>query len=177
MEAITASDTSSLLTRLFQYKAWANDAFLTEFRAQSPAIPEADRHLAIRLVNHAYVVDRIFAAHLAGKAHAYTATNTPDTPALDALHRAIAESDRWYLDYVGGISPEQLSEEIAFDFTDGAKGRMSREEMLMHVALHAGYHRGQVGRILPQLTSAPPQDTFTTYLHKFEPDRRRRDDH
>ena len=161
-----------MLDSLFKYKAWANESLLSEFEARSAEIPDADRHACIRTLNHAYVVDRIFAAHLTGAAHGYTATNTTETPALGELRRAVAESDRWYLDYVGGLTPQALSEQIAFAFTDGAAGRMSREEMLLHVALHSGYHRGQVGVRLPQLTSAPPQDTFTTYLHKLEPQRR-----
>ena len=93
---------------------------------------------------------------------------------LDALHAAVAESDRWYAEYVAGLDAERLPERIAFVFTDGAKGSMSREEMLMHVVMHNGYHRGQVGNLLPQLSSAPPQDTFTTYLHRVEPERRER---
>ena len=32
------------------------------------------------------------------------------------------------------------------------RARMSREEMLAHVATHGGYHRGAVGRILSQLS-------------------------
>ncbi len=49
---------------------------------------------------------------------------------------------------------------------------MSRQEMLMHVATHGGYHRGEVGRILAQLSLAPPWDTFAVYLHQSEPSRR-----
>lgn len=164
-----------MLVALFKYKAWANDALLSEFRQHHDEIPDADRHRAIRLLNHLYVVDRIFAAHLLGREHGHVATNTADTPTLDALHAAVAESDRWYAEYVAGLDAERLSERIAFVFTDGARGSMSREEMLMHVVMHNGYHRGQVGNLLPQLSSAPPQDTFTTYLHRVEPERRERD--
>jgi uncharacterized damage-inducible protein DinB len=49
---------------------------------------------------------------------------------------------------------------------------MSREEMLTHVVTHGGYHRGEVGRILAQLSVSPPWDTFAVYLHKTEPSRR-----
>ncbi len=45
-----------------------------------------------------------------------------------------------------------------FRFTDGAPGRMSREEMLMHVVTHGVGHRGQVSALmlLNSLTPAPP---------------------
>ena len=162
-----------MLASLFEYKAWANEALLSEFEARYETIPEADRHAAIRTLNHAYVVDRIFAAHLVGDTHGYTATNTIETPELHDLHRAIADSDQGLVDYVDRVTPEALAEEIDFVFTDGAKGRMSRQEMLLHLVLHGGYHRGQVGTKLPQLSAASFRDTFTTFLHDDEPDRRR----
>jgi len=52
-----------------------------------------------------YVVDRIFAAHLSASAHGYTATNTAETPTLEELSAAVAESDRWYLEYVSALAP------------------------------------------------------------------------
>ena len=58
---------------------------------------QAERHAAIRLLNHIHVVDRIFAAHLSGAAHGYYATNTPKTPTLDELAVAVEGRDRWYV--------------------------------------------------------------------------------
>ena len=118
------------------------------------------------------MVDSIFAAHLAGVAHEFTATNTVETPALDALRDTVATRDRWYVDYVANLTPTQLEESIAFTFTDGAAGRMSREEMLAHIITHGSYHRGAVGRILAQASVPPPRDIFTVYLHQSEPARR-----
>ncbi|SRR6266536_2774928 len=158
---------STLLHALFKYKAWANEELFAAFEKVDSAAHKTERHTAIRVLNHVYVVDCIFAAHLSGETHAYTGTNTPETPALEDLRRAVSESDRWYVEYVGALPPELLSESLAFTFTDGATGRMSREEILAHVATHGDYHRGAVGRIMSQLSVAP----FTVYLHKAEPQR------
>jgi len=166
--------TSTLLLSLFRYKARADEELLAELAALDPAAWQAQRHGAIRILNHVYVVDRIFAAHLSGRAHGYTGTNTAETPTLEVLSAAIAESDRWYVDHVAALEPDALTERIAFTFTDGRGASMSREEMLAHVATHAGYHRGAVGRAVPQLSTAPPRDTYTVYLHETEPARRER---
>lgn len=166
--------TSSLLHSLFKYKAWANEELFAELAKVDPVAHQAERHTAIRLLNHIYVVDRIFAAHLSGEAHTYAGTNTPETPTFEDLRAAVAESDRWYVEYVGSLPPERLPESLPFTFTDGAKGFMSREEMLAHIVTHGGYHRGAVGRIMAQLSVAPPRDIFTVYLHKSEPQRRER---
>jgi uncharacterized damage-inducible protein DinB len=166
--------TSTLLHSLFKYKAWANGELFAEVGKLDPVAHEKERHAAIRLLNHIHVVDRIFAAHLSGQAHGYTATNTQQTPMLAELRDAVVASDRWYVDYSATLAPERLAEPLAFTFTDGANGSMSREEMLAHVATHGGYHRGAVGRILAQLSMAPPRDIFTVYLHQAEPERRMR---
>ena len=166
--------TSSLLHSLFKYKAWANGELFTELAKVDPVAHQAERHAATRLLNHIHVVDRIFAAHLSGEAHGYTGTNTAETPAFEDLRSAVAKSDHWYVEYVAALAPELLPERIQFTFTDGAKGCMSREEMLAHIVTHGGYHRGAVGRILAQVSLTPPRDIFTVYLHKSEPKRRER---
>jgi uncharacterized damage-inducible protein DinB len=165
---------STLLHSLFKYKAWANEELFAELEKLSPEAHKSERHAAIRLLNHIYVVDRIFAGHLSGTPHAYAATNTPETPTFEELRNAVAGSDRWYIEYVGALPPELLTEGVSFTFTDGAHGQMSREEILAHVATHGGYHRGAVGRIMAQVSVAPPRDIFTVFLHKSEPRRRER---
>jgi uncharacterized damage-inducible protein DinB len=66
-----------------------------------------------------------------------------------------------------------LAEAIDFRFTDGAPGRMSREEMLLHVMIHGGYHQGQAGWLVMESSMTPPADGLTSYLRKAEAARRR----
>lgn len=135
--------------------------------------PAADEwREAIRVMNHMYVVDRIFAAHLTGAAHGYDGANTPETPAIAALHEAVVEMDAWYAGYVSKLTAEQLGETISFTFTDGLPGSMSREEILMHVITHGSYHRGMVGRMIAERGIKTPPDTLTRSLHIAEPARR-----
>jgi uncharacterized damage-inducible protein DinB len=163
---------NTLLLSLFKYKAWANEQLFAEAAKMDADTHAVERQTAIRLLNHIHVVDRIFAAHLAGTAHDYSATNTAETPTLEALHQAVAETDRWYVEHVAALTQFQLEERLSFQFTDGAGGGMSREEMLVHVATHGGYHRSAVGRIMAQAGVPPPRDIFTVYLHQTEPGRR-----
>jgi uncharacterized damage-inducible protein DinB len=160
------------LQRLFQYKAWANDALLTALARLGGESPITG--LAIKALSHTYVVDRIFAAHVRRTAHAYTSANLSEMPTLEDLSADIRKSDREYIDYVSALDRGQLAERIDFAFTDGADGRMSREEMLMHVITHGIGHRGQVSAVM-LLNSVPPaKDGFTTYLHEAEASTRRR---
>ncbi len=156
----------------FRYKAWANAEILDSIARVDPTQHPEQWKLAIRLMNHTYVVDRIFAAHLSGTTHGFKDTNTPDTPSFDQLRDSIASSDQWYQQYVSQLSSNDLYEPISFTFTDGDRGSMTREEILFHVLAHGAYHRGNVGMILASCGIDRPKDTFTRFLHLSEPNRR-----
>jgi uncharacterized damage-inducible protein DinB/putative sterol carrier protein len=165
-------DHVSTLERVFSYKAKANHGILAAMRHFDDASPA--REIAIRVLNHTYAVDRIFAANLRRAEHGYTSPNPSHAPSLEELSTAIKTSDQWYIDYVSRVDETQLAERVDFTFTDGLPGRMSREEMLMHVTAHGEYHRGQISLIMMQNSIAPPADGFTSYLHKTEASSRRR---
>ncbi len=161
------------LHRLFRYKAWANDELLTALATLGGESPITG--LAVKALSHTYIVDQIFAAHLQGKEHSYTATNTEPLPKLEELSADIRTCDQAYLDYVSTLDHDRRSDQIDFTFTDGTPGRMSREEMLMHVITHGIGHRGQISAVM-LLNSVPPaKDGFTTYLHLAECVARRRE--
>jgi len=161
-----------ILTTLFAQKSWANRELFDVLASVTSTEHAAALHTAIRTLNHIYVVDRIFRAHLLGEQHPYAATNTTETPELGELHFAVAETDLWFEDYVSTIDDPALAQSIAFQFTDGDAGRMTREEMLFHVLTHGAYHRGNVGQILKGISVAPPRDLLTKFLHVREPSRR-----
>ncbi|OBU87144.1 DinB family protein [Chromobacterium subtsugae] len=161
-----------LFPSLFRYKAWADEELHAEAARLDGAAHPDKRHLAIRILNHIHVVDRIFRGNLTRQPHGYAATNTPDTPELAALLAAVRETDAWYVEYSSSLSAAELAEAIDFTFTDGGHGRMSRAEMLLQVITHGGYHRGAAGRVLAECGLQPPRDIYTRFLHDSEPARR-----
>ncbi|WP_322029374.1 DinB family protein [Paraburkholderia sp. J76] len=156
------------LQHLFRYKAWANDELLTALTRLGAWRRFTLTGLAIKALSHSYVVDRIFAAHLQRKAHPYTSANLSELPTLDDLAADIRTSDQEYIRYVSGLDRDGLAERIDFVFTDGAPGRMSREEMLLHVINHGTGHRGQVSALMLLNAVSPAKDGFTTWLHEAE---------
>ena len=143
-----------MLKSLFEYKRWANDELMTLGEMAQSTLTATDLQLFIRILNHTFVVDRIFAGHLVGEPHGYAATNTDETPDLLALKTKARVSDDWYVHYVDGLAPAALAEVLSFRFTDGEAGRMSRGEMLHHLIAHGAYHRGAAGRILATQASS-----------------------
>lgn len=164
---------SELLRSLVSYNAWANKDLLDTLATVDPVAQADELKTAIRLLNHSHIVARIFAAHLSGRPHAYTADNTADTPSLADLRADLLAIDQWYLDYVDTVPPSAWGQRIAFRFTDGDSGFMSRQEMVTHMTLHGGYHRGEIGLILKWLQVPVPWDTYAVFLHQSEPLRRR----
>ncbi|MBB5205648.1 putative damage-inducible protein DinB [Inhella inkyongensis] len=159
------------LQSLFAYKAWADAELLAGLAQLGPE--HADTlHASLRTLNHIHVVDRLFRAHLAGEAAPFEATNTVETPTLEALRTEVAATNDWLQAHVRGLSPAQRQELLHFRFTDGDAGCMSREEMLLHLITHGAYHRGNVGQRLKDIGIAPPRDLYTRHLHLAYPQRR-----
>jgi uncharacterized damage-inducible protein DinB len=162
----------TLLNSLFQYKASVDEELLDALTRVSNNAPAENFHAALRVLNHAHIVDRIFAFNLQKRPHSYVASWNSRPPLLNDLASAMRETDRWYLDYVSRITTEELEEVVGFTFTDGGAGRMLREEMLAHVITHSGYHRGEAARLLPEIENTAMRDVFAGYLHRTEPQRR-----
>ncbi|MCV2368636.1 DinB family protein [Roseateles oligotrophus] len=155
-----------LLLKLIAFKTWANDDLFPLVLGLNKDSQAQERHNATRVLNHIYVVDKIFHGNLQRQAHGYSGLNTPETPALDDLFRAQQAADQWLDRYVDGLSDAELAEAVDFTFVDSKSGRMTRAEMLMHLITHGGYHRGAVGRILFQAGVQPPPETLTTFMHR-----------
>ena len=162
--------TSRTARRLTRYNAWANK----EIFDAVAALPgdEATRPRAslfknmVHTLNHNYVIDRIWQAHLEGREHGYTARNTPDHPQLAELWRLQQEIDRWYIDWSDHLSDAALEEEVAFTLIGGNRGVMTRGEILLHVVNHTSYHRGFVADLFYQIPARPPTTDLPVFLRE-----------
>ncbi|MFZ3404206.1 DinB family protein [Aeromonas salmonicida] len=161
---------------LFHYKRWADGELLDAIATLDAQQYAEAHHTCLRIFNHIHVVDAIFKANLLRESHGFSATNTPETPTLAALRSSVTTLDSWLVEYVAILSPQEGETSLSFRFVDGDRGQMSREEMLLHLVTHGGYHRGAIGRMLVQCGITPPRDTLTTFLHRSEPKRRGEDD-
>lgn len=153
---------------LTRYKAWANTITFRTILA----LPETEL-LRPRLtrfgnilhtLNHVYVIDQIFRAHLEGRRHGYTARNTEQTPPAALLRERVEALDRWYIAYAGGLDADALAQTVPFEFVEGGTGAMTREAILLHVVNHGSYHRGFVGDMLYQVPAAFPANDLSVFL-------------
>lgn len=153
---------------LARYNAWANKLIFDAVAALPAGEATKPRQTLfknmVHTLNHNYVIDRIFQAHLEGRDHGYGARNTPDHPPLAELWRAQQELDAWYIAWSDRVTPAQLDEVVSFTFVGGGEGRMTRMQILMHLVVHTSYHRGFVADLFYQVPARPPTSDLTVYL-------------
>jgi uncharacterized damage-inducible protein DinB len=158
--------------QLARYNAWANKVIFDAVAALPPGEAEKPRTTLfknmVHTLNHNYVIDRIFQAHLEGRPHGYGARNTQDHPPLAELWRAQQEVDAWYVDWAGRVPERDLDDVVRFEFVGGGDGAMTRGQMLLHVVNHTSYHRGFVADMFYQVPVRPPVTDLTVYLRDVE---------
>lgn len=161
-----------LLLNAFKYKKWANSELLAFGERQLHLLPESDAVFFIRILNHTTVVDSLFISRMSGTPELYLADNTAETPTYFELKERIDRNDSWLVHFVATATPEVLNQIISFRFTDGDYGKLSVEEIMIHLLTHGSNHRGMASRTLGSNGLERPKDTFTRYLHEVEPFRR-----
>ena len=154
--------------QLTRYNAWA-DRVTFDAVAALPA-GEATKPRTtlfkniVHTLNHNYVIDRIFQAHLEGIEHGYTARNTPESPPFEALRAAQVEIDDWYVAWSDRMTEALLDEVVRFTFVGGGDGAMTRSEILLHIVNHTTYHRGFVADLFCQIPVRPPTTDLPVFL-------------
>jgi uncharacterized damage-inducible protein DinB len=160
-------DTVRMLSR---YNAWANErifAAVTNLPEGEALKPRQSLFTnMVHTLNHNLIIDRIFQAHLEGRAHGYTARNTPEYPPLAELWQQQRSVDAWYVEWSERVSELMLGEVVRFTFVDGGAGAMTRHEMLLHVVNHTTYHRGFVADLFYQVPAPPPVTDLPVFLRE-----------
>lgn len=161
---------ANLLQMLTKYKAWANDITFKGVMALAPEeiikVRKTNFKTILSTLNHVYVVDDIFKAHLQGTKHPYTARNTETSPPLDELWQKTKVMDQWYMELAEKLSPEEWDEIITFEFVGGGDGAMSRAEIILHLVNHGTYHRGFVSDMMYQIPVGPTANDLTVFLRE-----------
>ena len=160
--------TTRMARMLARYNQWA-DQLILDAVAALPG-DEATRprvglfKTMVHMLNHNYVIDRVFQAHLEGRAHGYTARNTPEPPPLAELRQNQAELDAWYIGWTNRLTPQAIDEKVAFNYIGGGDGILTRGEILLHLVNHHSYHRGFVAEMFYSAKHRPPTTDLTVFL-------------
>ncbi len=163
------ADTARMLAR---YNAWSDKVMFDAVAAlpEGEAVkPRATLFMnMVHTLNHIYVIDRIWQAHLEGRDHGYEARNTKDHPPLAELHRLQQDIDQWYIDWSDAQSDATLAQTVHYTLIGGNQGAMTRGEILLHVVMHTNYHRGFVSDMIYGVPGCrPPTMDLPVYMGKM----------
>ena len=155
------------------YMAWANQVMLNTVSRLPPEEIVKPRQAAFGNIphtfNHILVVEDIFRCHLEGRPHGYTARNTETSPTFEEVRGRLGAMDQYYVELVERSSIEELNETIRFEFVGGGDGAMTRQEILLHLANHATYHRGFVSDMLSQASVSADSNDLSVFLRDAWP--------
>ncbi len=157
---------------LVRYNAWANGTLYDAVAALPAGEAARERPTLFKSIigtlNHLYVVDRIWQAHLEGRDHGYESLATVAHAQLSDLRKAQAAFDAWLVDWVDALDPAALAGRIAFTLIGGNRGEMTRGEVVLHIVNHTSYHRGFVADLFYQVPARPPLTDLPVYLRQSE---------
>ncbi|MFB9326224.1 DinB family protein [Paenibacillus aurantiacus] len=128
---------------MFAHMDWANRQLLETMRS----VPLGEAGKAAPLLLHMLQAERIWLTRLQGKdsRHLPLWGDDVDIDACAALIEANADGFRTFLDT---LSEHELDETVAYRSQAGAPFETTVRDILIHVALHGQYHRGQINTAL-----------------------------
>jgi len=137
------------LRTLLDHMAWADERVLESLRQQ--AIPQR----AIDLFAHVLGAEHVWLARLEQRQRTVPVWPVMTVDACAQLARENREAFRAYLDR---LTSDDLRRIVHYRNSAGDEFDNAIEDILMHVAMHGSYHRGQI-TLLVRDAGAEPQPT------------------
>ena len=163
-----SNETTRMLAR---YNAWANKLIFDAVTALPAGEATKERptlfKTMVNTLNHLYVTDLIWQAHLEGREHGIPALDTILHPDLADLWREQQKIDAWYISWAGALTETTAEEAVHFTLIGGNKGAMRRADIMLHVVTHTSYHRGWVADLFFQVPTRPPTTDLPVFLRSY----------
>ena len=144
------------LRRLIDHLAWADTLVLEGLRRSPGSDPAALEYFA-----HVLAAEHLWLTRVHQRPAEFAVW--PSLPLNDCA--ALADRNRRELvALVDGASAHDLAREIAYRNSAGVAFVSRLEDILLHVALHGAYHRGQVSLIVRRGGGTPAPTDFIAFV-------------
>ncbi|MEM8560223.1 MAG: DinB family protein [Bacteroidota bacterium] len=147
--------------RLFAYDSDANQRLLDALRAADSTAPgqlDGERQVFAHLVT----AKQVWRARLKGLP--WTGAIWPDLD-WDACADLVEVNRADYAVYFEECS-DDLDVAAVYHNSRGQRFETARRDILMHLLIHGGYHRGQLARALREAGHAPPNTDYITHVRQ-----------
>lgn len=140
--------------RLFAYDDWANREMLASFRAVGNPPERARGFLA-----HIFAAERLWLERLKEMPQSLPVWPQFD---LEQCQKQANELPMLWSDYLRSMPADGLNKKVLYKNTKGESFSSRVEDILMHVIMHAAYHRGQIATDMRAAGFTP---AYTDFIH------------
>lgn len=146
------------LERLYAHLGWANRRLLARL-AEEPAPPPE----ALRLLGHLLQAEAIWLERIQGSYEGAAPWIDLDLEQCQALSEA---SLRGFQEVLDDSDEDELEERVDYRTSKGAPMDDTLRDILLHVALHGAYHRGQIAQLLRREGLEPAATDFILFARE-----------
>lgn len=147
-----------MIQRMYSHMDWADQRLLTLMNRD----PVARTQSAMHLFSHALASERVWLLRLLEE-NSSVQPIWPDL-ALEELDNLAAENRTGYAYYLAAIDEDGLASEIAYTNQQGGAYRTRVDDILIHIAMHGSYHRGQIAAAVRAAGGEPVNTDYITYV-------------
>lgn len=144
------------LRRLFEHVSWADRELLAALDTDPPAPAQALREYV-----HILGADEVWLARLTKRPS--TAPVWP-TMELAEVGTFVRELHAGYAGFLAGLDEPALASLVSYTNSGGQSFLNTVQDILLHVVLHAQYHRGKVNLLLRQADLTPAPTDFIAFI-------------
>jgi uncharacterized damage-inducible protein DinB len=150
--------TPELIRFLYQFNQWANRRTLDSCASLTDEQFTRDLKSSFASVRdtlvHMYGAEWVWYERFHGRSPS-TFPEAATFPDLASVRGKLEEMDSQYLDYVSGLTQQDLDRVIHYKGFAGAEFSNPLGQSLHHLSNHGTYHRGQIVTMLRQLGAKP----------------------
>jgi uncharacterized damage-inducible protein DinB len=147
---------SEHISRLFAHMAWADDQVLESLRvARSPA-PQA-----FALYSHLLGAERVWLSRIRGEASPVAIW---PSLTLDECENLARKNRDDFAELAERLGVDGLDRDITYRNSAGQEFTSNLEDILLHVALHGSYHRGQIAMTVRAGGDTPASTDYIAFV-------------
>jgi uncharacterized damage-inducible protein DinB len=145
------------LTRLYDHLVWADDALLTCLKRLTPPPPRA-----LELYCHVLAAEKLWLDRIRGQPPAVIAVWPSLT--LGECASLSREMGRGLRETLDASTEMDLGRRITYATSKGDRFINTLGDVLLHVAMHGSYHRGQAAAVVRAAGGEPVNTDYIAYV-------------
>ncbi len=147
------------IRQLFAHDEWANARILGAVRS-APHLHQK----TLQILAHLLVSEKVWLQRLKGEDT--SAANKSPEFSYDDCEKLAAENQKLYAEFLGSLDEDNLRSPVTYKNFKNVEFRTPVGEILMHVAVHGTYHRGQVTLSIREEGGTPVNTDFITFVRE-----------